>query len=63
MGIVRASEDNSYLWDSEHEKLELEVQFGVLRKLLYDEVVRFYGSYIVKFIRTGTLRNKVTFVS
>lgn len=36
MGIVRASEDNSYLWDSEteHEILELEAQFRVLRKWL-----------------------------
>lgn len=38
VGIVRASEDSSYLWDfeTEYEKLELEAQFGMLRKLLYD---------------------------
>lgn len=53
MGIVRASEDNSYLWDSEteHEKLELEAQFGVLRKLLYD-----WSSEILWISYSGKIR-------
>lgn len=36
MGIVRASENNSYVWDFEHDKFELKAQFGVLRQMLLD---------------------------
>lgn len=38
MGVFRASEDNSYIWDveTEHGKFELEAQFGVLSNVLYD---------------------------
>lgn len=38
MGIVRASEDSSYIWgfETECEKFELDAQFGLLREVLYD---------------------------